>query len=130
MVKHIKYGAYKGLSVRAANAIHNALDGLIKRTTTNTEAKIITRRELNQNRLNLLRIRNCGRVTAREIEEWCRVDIESSIEEAILQEHMSQGTDEDDEYFKLFMCAKEVNDAILNAYKLGFKRGYIAGKDK
>jgi len=45
-----------------------------------------------------------------------------------LVEHMKAGTGEDDPYWLLFECKEAVNDSIVNAYGLGFKRGYRASE--
>lgn len=46
-----------------------------------------------------------------------------------LERHMNTGLDEEDKYWRLFQCKDAVNTAIVEAYKLGYKRGYIDGME-
>jgi hypothetical protein len=51
-------------------------------------------------------------------------------EKEALENHMNKGEDQSDPYWLLFKCKDAVNDSIVNAYSLGFKRGYAqAQKD-
>lgn len=47
-----------------------------------------------------------------------------------VDQHMNTGVDDKDEYWSLFRCKDAVNTAIVEAYRLGYKRGLIDGMEK
>lgn len=52
--------------------------------------------------------------------------LEDSAEKAVI-DFINSPTDDADDYWKLFKVKYAVNDALVEAVKYGFKRGYEAG---
>lgn len=132
-MKVLTHGPFKGLSVRSANALSWHYEKLNSplRGMSSLEVKYRVSNDIENGKLNLLQIRNCGPRCTSEIQAWLgSMDGSPESYDILVDAHMSKGVELDDPYWKLFECKNAVNDSIVEAYKLGYKRGLLENKGK